>query len=110
MPKSVEFHHIFPIISFGEHLSNLAELLELQVKLGMSIGGATFHSPSRETLKYLTGPFSSYDQHERLLWEELPLHSVRRLAVNTVFPPIRSTSADWAIAGPEVPGRLGIRG
>ena len=53
----------------------------------MSSGEVTFQSPSQARLKYDTVPFSSYDQHERLLWEDLPLHSVRRLTVNMMFPP-----------------------
>ena len=53
----------------------------------MSSGEVTFQSPSQAGLRYDAVPFSSYDQHERLLWEDLPLHSVRRLAVNMVSPP-----------------------
>ena len=96
MPKLVTFRPVFPITPLGEHLPNLAELPELRVTLGMSFGEATFRGPSQATLGYLTGPFSSYSQHEGLLWEGLPLHSVRRLTVNTVFPP-SDQELEWLI-------------
>jgi len=87
MPKLVTSRRIFPDIPFNKHLPNLTELPELGIELGMSSGEATFQSPSKATLKYVTGPFSNYDQHERLFWEDLPLHSVRRLVVNMASPP-----------------------
>ena len=96
MPKLVTFRPAFPITPFGEHLPNLAELPELRVTLGASFGEATFQSPSQATLGYLTGPFSGYNQQESLLWKGLPLHSVRRLTVNIVFPP-SDQELEWLI-------------
>jgi len=87
MPKLVKYRRIFPVMPLSKHLPKLAELPELEIELRLPSGEAAFQSPSQATLKYVTGPFSSYDQHERLLWEDLPLHFVRRLTVNMVSPP-----------------------
>jgi len=95
MPKLVTFRPIFPVTTFDENLPNLAELPELQIKLDMSSGEAIFRGP-RATLKYLTGPLSSYDIHERIFWRELPLHSVRKLTVNIVHPP-SDQELEWFI-------------
>ena len=62
----------------------------------MSFGETAFQSSSQTTLKYDTVPFSSYNQHERLLWEDLPLHFVPRLAVNMVSPP-SDQELEWLI-------------
>lgn len=96
MPKLVTFRPVFPSTPLGEHLPNLTELPELRVTLGMSSGEATFQSPLQARLGYLTGPFSGYDKQEGLLWKGLPLHSVRRLTVNIVFPP-SDQELEWLI-------------
>ena len=96
MPKLVTFRPVFPVTTFDEHLPNLAELPELHVKLGMSSGEVTFRSPSHATLEYLTGRLSSFDPHERILWRELPLHSVRRLTASMVFTP-SDQELEWLI-------------
>jgi len=86
MPRLVTYPRIFPVIPLSKHLPKLTELPELGVELWMSSCEATFQSPSQATLKHVTRPFSSYDQHGHLLWEDLPPHSVRRLTVNVVSP------------------------
>ena len=86
-PGLATFSLIFPIPSFGECLPTLGELPEVRVKLGTSIGEATFRSSSQATLEYITGPFSAYVDYGGKVWREFPLHSVRRLIVDAVSPP-----------------------
>jgi len=96
MPKLVTFRPIFPVMTFDEHLPNFVELPELQVRLGTSSGEVTFQSASQATLEYLTGQLSSFDRHERILWRELPLHSVRKLTANMAFAP-SDQELEWLI-------------
>ena len=96
MPKLATFRPVFPVTKFDEHLPNLVELPELQIELDMLFSEATFRGPSQAILKYLIGPLSSYDLHERIFWRELPLHSVRRLTVNMVFPP-SDQALEWLV-------------
>ena len=83
LPRLTYYRPIFPLTAFAEHLPNLAQLPELQVNIGMPSDEVTFRSPSRATLKYLAGPLSDYESHESRIWRQLPLHTVRRLTVNT---------------------------
>ena len=88
---------VFPVTTCSERLPNLADLSELQVHTGMPSGSeATFRSPSQATLKYLIGSLSDYDSHERKLWRELPLRSIRRLTVNAALPPT-GRELEWLI-------------
>ena len=96
MPKLVTSRPLFPVTTFDEHLPNLAELPQLQIKLDTSSGEVIFRGPSQATLKYITGPLSSYNLREGVFWRELPLHSVRRLTVNMVFPP-SDRELEWLI-------------
>jgi hypothetical protein len=71
-----------PVISFGEHLPNLAELPEMEVYTDDESDRVDFQSPSQAMLEYLViarplgeNPY----RHDRKLWGGLPLHSVRRL-------------------------------
>ena len=86
-PKFVPPLPVFPIPSFGERFPTFAELPEVQVKLGTSVGEATFRSPSQATLEYITGPFASYLLYEHWAWIKFPLLSIRRLIVDVVSPP-----------------------
>jgi hypothetical protein len=81
LPGAEKSPLIFPI-SFGEHLPNLARLPDLRVNVGTSSDGATFQSPFRATLKYFAQQLVDYGSNERLLWEGVPLYSVRRLTAN----------------------------
>ena len=85
-PQFAPFHSIFPVISFDEHLPNLAELPELKVDMGS--GEATFRNPSRATLKYRTELLLNYNFIEKNLWGDLPLRSVRKLTINMPRQPI----------------------
>ena len=81
----VTYRPIFPQTEFDEHLPNFTELPELHVD--MESAEATFRNPSRATLKYHIGPLEDYESNEGKLWRELPLHSVRGLAVNVATCP-----------------------
>ena len=86
-PKFVAYRPVFSITSFGERFPTLSELSEVHVKLGASIGEATFRSSSQATLEYLTRPFTDYVRHERKAWRDFPLHFVWKLVVDMVSLP-----------------------
>jgi hypothetical protein len=71
-----------PVASFDEHLPNLAELPEMEVRTRGEIGQVRFRSPSQAVLEYrvVAQPLGEIAyRHDRRNWGGLPLHSVRRL-------------------------------
>ena len=85
---------IFPVRNFGEGLRTLAQLPELQVDMGPSSNQVTFQSPFPASLKCLLRKFPDYDSNERVIWKELPLHSVQKLIVNRAFEP-KDQELEW---------------
>ena len=89
---------LFPEASFSDHLPNLAELPELQVNMGNSSGEATFRSASGATLEYLARPFHNHwHVEEGKIWENLPLHTVRRLIVNMESWTVKEHIYKWFV-------------
>jgi hypothetical protein len=69
---------ILPVTSFGEHLPNYVELLDLRIHTAAESGTVVFQSPSQAIFTYRTAALRDFKQEARL-WGNLPLRSVRRV-------------------------------
>ena len=76
---------ILPVTSFGEHLPNYVELLDLRIHTAAESGTVIFQSPSQAIFTYHTGALRDF-QLEARLWGDLPLRSVRRVTAVLVNP------------------------
>jgi len=71
-----------PVGSFGEHLPNFTELLDTEVYTCNKYGRVTFRG-RQASFEHFAHGYSLVTpyRHDRKLWGDLPLHSIRRLII-----------------------------